>query len=138
MPVVTFTRSGSRDRRDRGRRGPLAWPRVPAMRTRRDAFDDVVLDCADRVRPHLGQRYDHVEFAVEDVPSTDPAPWEEQSAALGRLVAGHGGVPPRIVVHRRPIEARATDPADLAQLVQEVVVEQVAALLGVPPGEIEP
>ncbi len=127
-----------RDRHGRGPRGPLAWPPVPAMETRLERFDDLVLDAADRLRPHLGSRYAALEFAVEDVPPQDPAPWEEQVAALGRLHRGDPGRPNRVVVYRRPVEARAQDEDDLADLVREVVTEQVAALLGVPPHELDP
>ena len=41
----------------------------------------------------------------------------------------------RIVVYRRPLEARAKDSADLADLVHEVLVEQVAHFLGIDPDE---
>lgn len=56
----------------------------------------------------------------------------------GAAAAGHPDRDPRVVVYRRPIEARAHDDADLAEIVREVVTEQVAALLGVPPHEIDP
>ena len=116
----------------------MAWPPVPAMETRRERFDALVLDSADRVRPHLGSRYAELEFAVEEVPPQDPAPWEEQTAPLGRLLRGTTSRPHRVVVYRRPVEARAQDDLDLADIVREVVTEQVAALLGVPPHEIDP
>ena len=108
------------------------------METRLERFDDLVLDAADRLRPHLGSRYAALEFAVEEVPPHEPAPWEEQVAALGRLHRGTPGRPDRVVVYRRPVEARAQDDQDLADLVREVVTEQVAALLGVPPHELDP
>jgi predicted Zn-dependent protease with MMP-like domain len=108
------------------------------METRLERFDDLVLDAADRIRPHLGSRYAALEFAVEEVPPTDPAPWDEQVAPLGRLHRGAPGRPNRVVVYRRPVEARAQDDEDLADLVHEVVTEQVAALLGVPPEELDP
>ncbi len=136
MPMVN--RARSRDRHGRGVRGPLAWPAVPAMVTRRQRFDDLVLDAADRMRPFLGNRYAGVEFAVEDVPPQDPAPWEDQAAALGRLLRATANRQHRVVVYRRPIEARAQDDEDLADIVREVVTEQVAALLGVPPQELDP
>ena len=123
MPVVTGPRR--RERHGRGVRGPLAWPPVPAMETR-------------RARPHLGTRYSGLEFAVEEVPPQDPAPWEEQTAPLGRLLRGTTTRPNRVVVYRRPVEARAQDDLDLADIVREVVTELVAALLGVPPQEIDP
>ncbi|HMM95737.1 metallopeptidase family protein [Phycicoccus sp.] len=127
-----------RDRHGRGPRGPLAHPAVPAMTTRRERFDDLVLDAADRIRPHLGNRYAGTEFAVQDVPPTDPAPWEEQVAPLGRLLRATAARADRVVVYRRPVEARAQDEQDLADIVREVVTEQVAALLGVPAHELDP
>lgn len=116
----------------------MAWPAVPAMESRRERFDALVLDAGDRVRPHLGTRYAELELAVEEVPPVDPAPWEEQTAPLGRLLRGTPTRPHRVVVYRRPVEARAQDEQDLADIVREVVTEQVAALLGVPPHEIDP
>ncbi|PKW27196.1 metallopeptidase family protein [Phycicoccus duodecadis] len=127
-----------RDRHGRGPRGPLAWPAVPAMTTRRTRFDDLVLDAADKLRPHLGNRYAATEFAVQDVPPTDPAPWEEQISPLGRLLRADATRVDHVVVYRRPVEARAQDEADLADIVREVVTEQVAALLGVPAHELDP
>ena len=108
------------------------------METRRARFDALVLDAADRLRPHLGTRYAGLEFAVEEVPPQDPAPWEEQTAPLGRLLRATTTRPNRVVVYRRPVEARAQDDLDLADIVREVVTEQVAALLGVPPARDRP
>ena len=45
---------------------------------------------------------------------------------------------PRVVVYRRPLEARAGDRADLAELVHDVVVDQVARLLQLDPDEVDP
>jgi predicted Zn-dependent protease with MMP-like domain len=42
------------------------------------------------------------------------------------------------VVYRRPLEARAADRGDLADLVHDVVVDQVARLLGLDPDEVDP
>ena len=130
--------TGRRDRHGRGPRGPLAWPPVPVMTTRADAFDELVVDSAARLERVLAQRHKHVEFAVEDVPPSDPAPWEEQMVPLGRLFPAEGRHPVRIVVYRRPVESHVEDARDLPGLVHEVLVEQVAALLGVPPHEIDP
>jgi predicted Zn-dependent protease with MMP-like domain len=46
-------------------------------------------------------------------------------------------MPARIVVYRRPVETRATDSRELAALVNDVVVEQAASLLGVDPRELD-
>jgi len=74
---------------------------------------------------------------VEDVPPSDPAPWEERRVLLGRLFPADGKLPPRIVVYRRPIEARAGEGEDRADLVREVLTEHVAALLGVAPEDLD-
>jgi hypothetical protein len=42
------------------------------------------------------------------------------------------------VVYRRPVETRVSDPRDVAALVADIVTEQVAGLLGVPPEELDP
>lgn len=119
-------------------RGPLAWPAVPAMATRRQQFDDLVLDSAARLETRLGARFQDVEFAVEDVPPTDPAPWEREGAPLARAFPPHGRTPARIVIYRRPIESRADNQRELTAIVQDVVVEQVAALFNLPPGDLDP
>jgi len=129
---------GRRDRRGRGVRGPLAWPPVPAMQSRAGLFDELVLDAAARLEGRAGKAFADIEFAVEDVPPSDPASWESADIALGRLFPAEASMPPRIVVYRRPVETRAHDRRELAALVNDVVVEQVAALLGVDPHELDP
>lgn len=115
----------------------MAWPPVPAMRSRAEHFDALVLDCADRVRPHLGTRYAAPRVRRRGRAAAGPGPWEEQTPPLGRCC----GAPRSRPAGRRLPQAdqgRAHDDADLAEIVREVVTEQVAALLGVPPHEIDP
>ncbi|WP_299517814.1 metallopeptidase family protein [uncultured Serinicoccus sp.] len=126
--------SRHRDRRGHGMRGPLARPGVPVMRTRRDRFDELVLDAAEALERRLDAPLG-VELAVEEVPPSDPAPWED-GVALGRLFPAERGVPARLVVYRRPVEHRAVDESELASLVSEVVVEQVARMLGKDPDDL--
>lgn len=127
-----------RDRRGRGLRGPLLPPGLPAARTRADRFDDLVLATVERLEARWGDQLDGTEFAVEDVPPSDPAPWEDGTVPLGRCFPAESGQPARVVVYRRPVEARAFDDDDLADLVRDVVVEQVAHLLARSPEEIDP
>lgn len=115
-------------------RGPLAWPAVPAMRARRDRFDEMVLDAAETVEHRVGRPLG-IELAVEDVPPSDPAPWEH-GIPLGRLFPAERDLSPRLVLYRRPIEHRASDEAELAALVGEVVTEQVARMLGRNPEDL--
>jgi predicted Zn-dependent protease with MMP-like domain len=46
--------------------------------------------------------------------------------------------PPRIVVYRRPLMARADGDDDLTELIFEVVVEEFAHLLGMNPEDVDP
>lgn len=107
------------------------------MISRADAFDDLVLDTAGRFRSVLGRRWEQVEFAVEDVPGDGPLPWET-SAPLARIFPAEGSLPTRVVIYRRPIEALATRGEETAALVHEVLLDQVAEMLGVDPDEIDP
>nr|WP_246582402.1 metallopeptidase family protein [Cellulomonas hominis] len=98
----------------------------------------MVLDSVERLEARWGKYLDGVEFAVEDVPPSNPAPWEHGGVPLGRYFPAQPGLPPRIVVYRRPVESRAADADELADLVHDVVVEQVAHLLGRAPDEVDP
>jgi predicted Zn-dependent protease with MMP-like domain len=115
----------------------MAWPPVPAMATRSEQFDEMVLDAASRMENHASTSLGDLEFAVEDVPPSDPAPWESSEVPLGRLFAAQGKMPARIVVYRRPVETRTNDSRELAALINDVIVEQVASLLGVDPHELD-
>lgn len=123
-------------RRGRGMRGPVAWPRVPAMRSRSRRFDEVVLDAFEQVCTKAEIKKSPIELAVEDVPPSDPAPWEDQ-IALARAFPAEGSLPARVVVYRRPIETRSSCEADLVDLVDLVICEQIAGLLGLDPDELK-
>jgi predicted Zn-dependent protease with MMP-like domain len=125
----------TRDRHGRGLRRPLLPHSVPGYLTRADTFEELVTDAAERLERRWGQDWGHVEFGVETVPPSDPAPWE-QGVALARLFPADLGQPARIVVYRRPLELRA-EGEDLAGLVRDVLAENVAHLLGRRPDEID-
>jgi predicted Zn-dependent protease with MMP-like domain len=127
-----------RDRHGRGIRGPLLPQALPLSLTRAERFDGLVLDAAERLDLRWREQLAEVEFAVEDVPPSDPAPWEHGEVPLGRLFPRSGGHPARIVVYRRPVETRAPDLRETARLVHEVVVEQVAHLIGIEPDAVDP
>ncbi len=130
----------------------LAPRPVPIAHSRGDAFDAMVLHAVEHLQPQLGEQLSHVEFAVEDVPEVshvgtgdfeyeyDDDVLDDNSVPLSRLYrSGIAGiVAPVIVLYRRPLESRAAQPEELAELVHEVVVEQMARLLGRSPDEIDP
>jgi predicted Zn-dependent protease with MMP-like domain len=146
-----------RDRRGRGLRGRLVQPsvalggrevEVPLWQTRGERFDDLVLDAVEHLEERWGKQLDGVEFAVEDVPAipadgvfdADVVADETAGGAvpLGRLMPRTDSTPARVVVYRRPLEARAADRLDLSDLVHDVVVDQVARLLDLDPDEVDP
>lgn len=108
------------------------------MASRAERFDDLVIDAATRLEESWGRSFPPVEFGVEDVPPSDPAPWEHSEVPLGRLFGAEGRDPARIVIYRRPVETRVHGQRELATLISDVVTEQVASLLGVTPEQLDP
>lgn len=104
------------------------------MSSRSARFDELVLDAVQHIEQRLGRELTGLEIAVEDVPPTDPAPWES-GIALGRLFPAEGSLTARVVLYRRPVEARASED-DLAGLVHEVLAEQIAGMLGLNPEDL--
>jgi hypothetical protein len=128
-PVRTARRAGPghparRDRHGRGLRGRLVPATVPLARTKAEIFDDLVLDTVEGLERRYAKELAGVEFAVEDVPPElnvyDSDVLEDGEVPLARLLP----------------EFRAMDREDLADLVHDVIIEQVANLLGVDPDEL--
>lgn len=98
-----------------------------------------MLDAVERLERRWAQELADVEFAVETVPPVDrPMDPAGEVVPLSRLYPGSAGHSPRIVLYRRPIEARSLGRIDLAALVHDLIVEQVADLLGVEPETVDP
>ncbi|WP_338071447.1 metallopeptidase family protein [Actinomadura bangladeshensis] len=125
-----------RDRHGRGLRGPLTPPQAPVSRTRAERFDDLVDDEVQRLVQRWGRELAQVEFTVEEVP--DIAPWFDGPVPLVRTLPADGGPPVRIVVFRRPVEARASGEEEKARMVRDLLVEEVADLLGISPESVDP
>jgi predicted Zn-dependent protease with MMP-like domain len=142
-------RRARRDRHGRGLRGTLYPATLPAAASRAERFDALVLDALEPIEARWRHELTKLDVAVDDVPEVRengrvPADGvlHDGAVPLSRLVpAGvdRTGMPTRarIVLYRRPLEARAKDPSELADLVHDVLVEQVAGYLGVEPDVIE-
>ena len=142
----------------------LVPPDVPLHRTRAERFDDLVLQAVARLEPQWEAHLSGIEFAVEEIPPADPpvngprGPVPLSRLELGSPSAGPGGQgsrpavpgapepaddedgpqPPRIVVYRRPLMARADGEDELGELVFDVVVEEFARILGIDPADVDP
>jgi predicted Zn-dependent protease with MMP-like domain len=137
QPITRVART-RRDRHGRGLRGPLAPSHLPITRSRSDRFDELVLDAVERLEGRWAEQLDGVEFAVEDVPPNDAALWSDDPVPLSKLFRAAGSLPPRVVVYRRPVEARAAGREELRALVYDIVVEEVAELFGLEPDAVDP
>lgn len=143
-------------RRGRGLRGAVLPVTVPAWRSRAQHFDALVLKALAPIDARWHARLRNLDIAVDDVPPVraadlrdpeavtfPPEVLADGSVALARLVPagvdGQGAATrARIVLFRRPLELRSDEPDDLADLLHDVLVEQVATYLGVEPEVIDP
>lgn len=103
--------------------------------TPRDNFDDLVLSLVAVLTAKWPAELAGVEFATEDLPPK-PAEWSVDVVGFGWLVRPDGDRPARVVVFRRPIELRAKTRVERLALVNEVLLEQVADLLGIDPKDL--
>lgn len=117
--------------------GPLSPTGVPAHRTRRQQFDDLVLDAVTDLETRWRAELHGVEFGVEEAPWL-PEDWRLRVVPLSTLVRGNARSPTRIVVFRLAVQQRAHGTAQLERLVRDVLVARVAELLGREPDEVDP
>lgn len=109
-----------------------------------------MLDALEPIETRWRHRLVDLDVAVDDVPDVRDGPGppaegmlHDGLVPLSQLVpAGvdsRSGLPSRarIVLYRRPLEARTRGNAELADLVHQVLVEQVAGYLGVEPDIID-
>ncbi|MCG0063710.1 metallopeptidase family protein [Streptomyces tricolor] len=130
-----------RDRHGRGMRGPIAPPQVPLAASRAEVFADLVQDSVERLERRWPQLAE-IDFLVLEVPRlegrADQVAWGDDAVPLGGTIPARDGRRARVVVYRRPVEIRTKGRDERAALVHEVVVEQVAELLGLTPETVDP
>src|SRR5690242_12940948 len=139
-PRATGPGPRRRDRHGRGMRGPIAPPQVPLAASRAEVFADLVQDSVERLERRWPQLAD-VDFVVLEVPRLDgrgTEAWSDEAVPLGGIAPAREGRRGRVVVYRRPVEIRTKGRDERAALVHEVVVEQVAELLGLTPETVDP
>jgi predicted Zn-dependent protease with MMP-like domain len=98
----------------------------------------LVEEAVSTIPPQFRDKLDNLEFVVEETFRGDEVPGGGlllglyQGVPLPERGAGYSAVlPDRIVIFRRPVEAHAHSDADLADLVREVVIHEVAHYFGI-------
>ena len=71
-----------------------------------------------------------VQFAVEDVPPSQPAPWEPEPSFASQCFPASHGIPARIVLYRMPIQSKSRSRMDLELAIRDEVVLRLAELYG--------
>lgn len=123
-------------RRGRGLRGVMFLPNSKAYRTRKQRFDGYVLDAVH----DLGLRHEElrsIEFGVEEVPPSSPAPWESHGVVLARLFPADKvkGLKMRLVIYRQPIVQRCDSDDEVKTLIRDVIIENASGPLGLSPDD---
>ncbi|MFI0239610.1 metallopeptidase family protein [Streptomyces sp. NPDC016845] len=129
-----------RDRHGRGMRGPVAPPQVPLSASRAEVFADLVQDSVERLERRWPQ-LSEVDFLILEVPrlTAEDEAWGADTVPLGGTIpARDDGTPARVVIYRRPVEIRTKGRDERAALIHDVVVEQVAEVLGITPETVDP
>ncbi|MDO4612506.1 MAG: metallopeptidase family protein [Actinomycetaceae bacterium] len=125
-----------RDVHGRGLRGVLTAPGQPAYARRCRPIDTLVPLLVTELAHDFPQVTD-IEFAVEDVPPSDPAPWED-GIITARLFRGDRSRPDRIVLYRLPILTGCKTRRELGDEVAHIIVENVAMALHADPYDVAP
>jgi hypothetical protein len=116
---------------------PLDTGGARLLVSRSERFDELALGVIDRLKRRWPSELAIVEFGVEDTPMV-PVEWGHDPIPLATVIQPADVEPARIVLFRRPIELRAQGRGELTALLYEVVIEQVAGLLGKEPEEVDP
>lgn len=127
-----------RDRHGRGLRGPILPLSVPSWKTRSNRFDELIALELATYRRFYEEDMKKLDFAVIDVPETDPSPWED-GIPLARYLPFHkgGDIVARLVFYRMPILMSAVRSPDPRYFIHAVVTEQLASALGKNPEDID-
>ena len=127
-----------RNRHGRGVRTPPLGRRLPRYRTRSGMFDDMAIAQIRRLNDAWPQLLEPLQFAVEDVPPSSPAPWETNPRLNSQAFPASHGIPARVVLYRMPLQSHARSRMDLQLAIRDELVLRIAELYGRRPEEIDP
>jgi len=132
-------RSRRRNRHGRGLRGEVLPAHLAGSRTRAERFDDWVMESAERLERLWGEDIQSYQFVVQEIPDgLEELVRRRGSIPLASSSPGTGPKPPVITIYRRPVESTARGLVPVNELIHDVVVEQLASLMGMDPEAIDP
>ena len=125
-----------RDRHGRAQQQLVVPPGLPGWRSRRVRFDQLVAATAHQMAERVPE-VSAIEFAVEEVPPSSPAPWEDHDVCLSRAFPRDRarGLADRIVVYRRAVEGRCP-PTALPEMVALLLAERICEVVEVSPADL--
>lgn len=112
-------------------------PAMPAVRTGKDYFDDLVIKIVKQIyqaNPNLPK----IDFATEEVPVSTPAEWEDYRTCLARIFPHNrsAGLAPRIVIYRLPIINRVRNRVEVEELLESLIVNYISDLTNLDPNSL--
>lgn len=125
-----------KDRHGRHQHAAFLFPGLPAWHTRREDFDLLIASILSRMRANF-PAVDTIEFAVEEVPPSTPAPWEEHDVCLARVFPRDRSrnLADRIVIYRQAVRQRCGR-YNLAEFLELLMAERISQVLDVDPEDL--
>lgn len=127
-----------RNRHGRGLRAPIFGTRLPQYRTASGMFDAMVAAQIRRLNSAWQALTKDVQFAVEDVPPSQPLLWEQNRRILSQAFPASRGMQSRIVLYRLPLCTHVSSRSELQYAIRDELVQCLAELYGRRPEEIDP
>jgi predicted Zn-dependent protease with MMP-like domain len=98
-------------------------------------FERLLTEAADDLYIRLGDQLKNVEIKLEEIPNLRDLTLSESSVPLGRFERGN---PKRVIIYRRPIEARVYSHEELDRKIRDVLAELIGSIIGLRPIDIDP
>ena len=114
--------------------GPLSPDGVPAHRTPRQAFDDLVAEVLTGRDTHFERESDPVQVAVEEAPMLPPGWYDPVPRSI--VTTAPGGF--RIVLYRLPMIGRVSSPEQLEEMVWTVLLTRLGEVWHHDPEDLDP
>ena len=117
-----------RNRHGRGLRAPIFGTRLPQYRTASGMFDAMVAAQIRRLNSAWRALTKDVQFAVEDVPPSQPLLWEQNRRILSQAFPASRGMQSRIVLYRLPLCTHVSSRSELQYAIRDELVQRLSLI----------